>query len=145
TAPGGAAGSRILGNRIGTNAAGDAALANGREGVLIEDGSGVAVGTATAFGDNTNVISGNGGSGVRVVGGAGAPTLVDFNYIGVDASGARPLGNGADAALPYRDGITVSGGSVDIGTPVVWRGRAGNVISANAGAGVAVYGGTVQV
>jgi hypothetical protein len=83
---------RILGNLIGTNAAGSAALGN-REGVLLQGGSGFfqLLGGATAA--SRNVISGN-TRGV-VIGGAGPTngTRVTGNFIGTDVSGTQALGN----------------------------------------------------
>jgi hypothetical protein len=76
----------VEGNRIGTNAAGTAAVGNG---VGVE----VTAGTVVIGGDTDaarNVISGNAGDGVRL-GASGA--AVRRNYIGTTADGNAPLGN----------------------------------------------------
>lgn len=83
----------VLGNLIGTNAAGTLALAN-QVGVRMNGGSGFVqtVGAATAAG--RNLVSGNTFAGI-VVGGAG-PTnghRIIGNFIGTDISGSLPLGN----------------------------------------------------
>src|SRR5205807_1312938 len=97
----------IAGNYVGLNAAGTAALGN--------TGNGVSVGNSnsnrpqfTRVGTNgdgvaddleRNVISGNGGSGVRVEGTATAQTVIAGNYIGTDATGAVAVGNAADGVF----------------------------------------------
>jgi hypothetical protein len=130
----------IGGNRIGTNAAGDAPLGNGEEGVLVESpGMRVAITPHVAPARGSNVISGNGASGVRVVGPAGSDNYrfpnhvrVDSTLIGTDGSGARAIPNGQSPDAAWRDGITVTGGgSFDIGS---------NTISGNHGNGVALLG-----
>jgi parallel beta-helix repeat protein len=96
----------IEGNRIGTNAGGTAALPNGGSGIVFND-SGVSQnvvgGTATG---SRNVVSGNGDRGILLVNDASANT-VRGNYIGVDSSGAAPLGNGSD-------GITIARASDNV-------------------------------
>jgi len=104
----------VEGNRIGTDANGSAALANGLSGVLIASGaSGNYVGLG--FVDNTvskrNIISGNLESGIRISN--AKDNSVKGNYIGLDSTGAISLGNRSD-------GILVEGNSI------------GNVIGANA-------------
>ncbi|MCY3006216.1 MAG: dockerin type I domain-containing protein, partial [Planctomycetota bacterium] len=104
----------VEGNRIGTDANGTAPLANGLSGVLIASGaSGNDVGLG--FVDDTvskrNIISGNLESGIRISN--AKDNSVKGNYIGLDSSGATPLGNRSD-------GILVEGNSI------------GNVIGANA-------------
>ena len=77
------------------------------------------------------MISGNNGDGIDVESGV-ANTLIQGNYIGVDQTGAKPLGNGGDGlSIDAAPGITI-GGTVQ---------GAGNVISANALAGLLIEGG----
>lgn len=119
----------VRGNRIGTNAAGTAALANGF-GIRV-DGNAV----RTIIGGSTvadrNLISGNSGSGVIL----DAPNAVVLgNYIGVDAAGTK--------ALPNRDnGLELQAGAVNgtiggLASPV--GSGQGNVISGNTGNGISV-------
>lgn len=137
----------LSGNYIGTNAAGNRALGNDRDGVLIEGNLvGVTVGgpmtsTGNAFLPR-NVISGNAGSGIRAVRRSVGLLVVEGNYVGTDASGANPLGNGGSASLPHRDGITFAGGALRIGGPTE---ASRNFISANGGSGVAVSAGEAQI
>ncbi len=90
---GGGANLRILGNLIGTNAAGTAALGNGF-GVRLFGGTGFFQILGGADVASRNVISGN-GRGV-VIAGAGPTngTRVIGNFIGTDVTGTLPLGNG---------------------------------------------------
>ncbi|MGB7989486.1 MAG: DUF4347 domain-containing protein, partial [Candidatus Methylophosphatis roskildensis] len=83
-------GNTVLGNYIGTNAAGSAAIGNADEGIEIAStSSGNTIG-GTAVGAR-NVISGNGGEGVLINITTGNQLL--GNYIGVDATGTLDLGN----------------------------------------------------
>ncbi len=71
----------ILGNFVGTNAAGTAALGNGQEGIAVDSGSDNTIG-GTAAGAG-NVVSGNGGEGVSLGGsgsgsGLGSSMFVSF-------------------------------------------------------------------
>jgi hypothetical protein len=82
-----ASGNSVLGNRIGTDAFGAAALGNGGSGIEVLDASNNVV--------SGNVVSGNAASGVRIDGsGSGADgNRVQGNYIGTNAAGTAALGN----------------------------------------------------
>jgi titin len=104
----------VEGNRVGTDSEGSAALANRLSGVLIASGaSGNYVGLG--FVDDTiskrNIISGNLESGIRILN--ARDNSIKGNYIGLDVTGGKPLGN-------QTDGLLVEGSSN------------GNVIGANA-------------
>ena len=118
----------VAGNLIGTDVAGATAVGNRAP------ASNVAGGTATTIGGATsiarNVISGNKGDGIDVDSGV-TNTLIQGNYIGIDQTGAKALGNtGAGVSIGVAPGTTI-GGTAQV---------AGNVISANAGAGVTIEG-----
>jgi len=90
----------VAGNFIGTNAAGATAVSNVNGGVRIIGSSGNTVGGATTA--HRNVISGNIGRGVFIVGDASISAdnnIVQGNYIGVAADGSSPLGNSGAAGL----------------------------------------------
>ena len=94
----------------------------------------LAGGTATTIGGTTalarNVISGNDGDGIDVASGVPS-TLIEGNYIGVDQTGTKPLGNSGDGHVGERAiGVTIGGTAQG----------AGNVISANTEAGVSIAG-----
>jgi uncharacterized repeat protein (TIGR01451 family) len=111
----------IAGNLIGTDPTGTLAVGN-EVGISFGDGSDNTVGGTTPA--QRNVISGNNGSGMRLIGVDFRFNVIEGNYIGTDVTGTRPLGNG-------NDGIQVDGGSDNtIGGTVA---AAANVISANGG------------
>jgi hypothetical protein len=112
----------VVGNEIGTDAGGTAAVPNSGDGIFVE-GSNTTIG-GTASGD-ANVISGNGGYGVDI---DATDCLVAGNEIGTDASGTSAVGNSGD-------GIAVEGSNATIGGSA--SGDA-NVISGNGGNGIAI-------
>jgi parallel beta-helix repeat protein len=122
-------GNTVLGNRIGTTAAGTAALGNSTNGVSLYNSAGNLIGgTSTAA---RNVISGNGWSGVFVFGSLSTGNLVQGNYIGTDTNGSVALPNAGD-------GITVLGASANtIGGAVT---GAGNLLSGNSMGGLNMKG-----
>jgi hypothetical protein len=123
----GATGNKVLGNFVGTNASGTEALGNGGEGVEIFDTSDNTVGGAREAA--RNLISGNTDDGVEFQGATLGNEILG-NYIGTNASGTEPLGNGGDGVHILGEGNTV-GGTVS---------GARNVISGNGGDGVDFQG-----
>jgi len=119
------AGNVVSGNYIGTDPSGSLAVPNGVEGIWVA-GQGNTVGGSTAA--ERNVISGNGLFGINVSGSAATDNVVKGNYIGVDATGQKALGN--------RNGVGVSFGAQNNVIGGVEPGE-GNVISGN-GVGVLV-------
>ena len=115
----GSGSNEIDGNFIGTNAAGNAARAND-VGILIRDSPTNRIGV-----NGGNAISGNTGHGLLVTGDYTDSTQIQDNFIGADITGLVPLGN-------WLDGVRVSGARNTIIT--------GNVIAANGGYGVAIFG-----
>jgi hypothetical protein len=117
-----ATGNGIQGNKIGTDAAGTAEIAN-QVGIYLV-GSGNTVGGPSL--DARNLISGNYGDGLRI---QGSSNVVQNNYIGTDVSGTHPLGNGYN-------GVRLEGGAANnsIGTDT-----AGNFIAFNTGPGVVLF------
>ncbi len=119
----------ILGNFIGTNAAGTAALGNTLAGVRLQGSSGNIIGGGTA--SARNIISGNTEDGVRLTLNGITNTRnarIEGNFIGTDVNGTGDLGNG-------RHGINADGAVItDIGSDLR------NVISGNAQSGIAISG-----
>jgi Viral BACON domain len=120
-------GSVVQGNFIGTDVTGRTAVANASDGVLIMFGS-----ANNTIGGTTpaarNVISGNGANGVRS---DYHPNTVQGNFIGTQADGVSPLGNGSNGVLINLFDSNAVGGSAS---------GAGNTIAFNGGAGVVVLG-----
>jgi CSLREA domain-containing protein len=112
----------VIGNFIGTDVTGKAALKNAGAGVMIEAGLAIVGGSAAGAG---NVISGNASVGISFQTGAD-DGFVWGNLIGTDVTGAAALGNGAW-------GIAVHGLHNTIGGDTAGK---RNVISANADDGV---------
>jgi CSLREA domain-containing protein len=114
----------VKGNYIGTNAAGDAAVGNGQQGIEIFLGAhDNTIGGPTAA--ERNVISGNSQAGVQMWWGANH-NVVEGNYIGLSADGSTALPNGWPAGVDIYDGA----GENEV---------RGNVISGNnGGSGVSV-------
>ncbi len=122
------AGNLVQGNYIGTDVTGTVALPNGA-GVWINTGANEVIGGTTEAA--RNVISGNRTAGVRITGSGTVKNQVMGNYIGTDASGAHPLGNGGHGVEgDYNIGRNSIGGA---------SAGAGNVIAFNGGFGVNLF------
>ncbi len=124
---GGATNTLIQGNYIGIDQTGSQRVGNQGVGISVTTVTGVTIG-GTVHGDD-NVISANVGSGVSISGASGTGIIVLGNFIGTDYTGKSALGNGADGiAVSDPRGVTI-GGTVS---------GSANIISANAGAGIAL-------
>ena len=126
-------GTVVKGNYIGTNAAGDAAIPNNSgslPGALEINGNvqNTTVGGSTP--SERNVISGNDQDGVFIAG-IGSGNTISGNYIGTDAGGTAPLGNGGNGVTIFNGQGSTIGGMVA---------GDGNTIAYNAGDGVRVDG-----
>jgi titin len=125
----GTTGNQVLGNYIGTDINGLAALGNGLIGVSIMSGA-----ADNLIGGDTpgtgNLISGNVGVGVGIQGVGTTDNHVIGNYIGTDASGIIRLSNGLS-------GVAIADGAADniIGGDDP---NAGNLISGNAEHGILI-------
>lgn len=129
----------IQGNRIGTNLAGTLDLGNGSFGVqLTRGGSPPFPSVQFTIGGPTsaarNIISGNGGTGVRVNNLSGS-TTVQGNFIGTQSDGASPLGNDFDG-IEVNETATIGGTGAGEGNVIAHNGM--NPQFGSTGAGVAV-------
>jgi hypothetical protein len=147
----------IVGNRIGTNPAGTAAVSNGGDGIALSSGSiGNEIGgteytdTSTGQVNNPtgskgqvppvfvapplgNLISGNNGNGVSITGNS-RNNVLNGNFVGTTANGDGALGNGADGVvIDGSDGNSLIGCQFS-NEPFVYY----NVIDANGQNGLAV-------
>ena len=124
-----AAGNVILGNYIGLNAAGTAALGNINNGITLFNAPTNTVGGAGP--GARNVIAANGGSGINFNGGTARGNVIQGNYIGVNATGTAALANAGD-------GLTLNSAPANqIGGTNTGE---GNLISGNAKAGIYLNG-----
>ena len=118
----------MLGNIIGLNASGTAALENGSStagnGLSLDGSSDTVGGTAAA---DRNIISGNYLRGVQI---GGTDELVEGNYIGTDITGMVAIGNGL---IPGYAAMYVSGSGNTIGGAVV---GAGNLLDGSGTEGI---------
>jgi CSLREA domain-containing protein len=123
----------VLGNIVGLNASGTAALGNTGDGVNVTSfsSSNNNFGAAGAG----NVISGNGGNGIYT---ANGPHTIQGNIIGLNAAGTAVIGNASHGILASSANPLVVGGSGP---------GQGNVISGNGGSGIdgtGIYNFTIQ-
>ncbi len=123
----------LQGNFIGTNPAGTAAQPNA-QGVSVVNSASNTIGGLTTT--QRNLISGNTGDGIKIVGASSMSNIVQGNYIGVDVGGSTALANGGNGVLISGDGSTSSGARNNTvgGTLVAAR----NIISGNAASGVLI-------
>ena len=127
----------ILGNLVGTNAAGTASIPNSSDGVVVSTnglgGSFTIGGSAAGAG---NVISGNGARGLFVGGfGSGTAFTVQGNLVGTDATGTLPVPNGSYGLRAVSNGAAIGG---------IGAGE-GNVVAYNTGGGVVDDAGETNV
>ncbi len=123
-----ATGNTVLGNLIGTDTNGQRALANGLDGIFVNDSANNRL--------TNNLISGNASVGVRLSGSGASGNVVSSNLIGTSSDGGSALGNGYD-------GIFVNGapnnqltdnvvsGNRSVGIQLLGSGAAGNQIQGN--------------
>jgi hypothetical protein len=125
---GGAAENTIVGNRIGTDQTGTAAIGNALYGIYVTSPGNQIGGPAAGDG---NLISGNLRGGVAITGATATGNVVRGNRVGTTADGDTALANG-------NAGITVSNvsGNTIGGTAA----GAGNVLSGNASHGAMIVG-----
>ena len=122
----GTSGNVVTGNLIGTALGGVDALANTFTGIGIANGaSNNTIGGTTN--DDTNVISGNGTSGVSISDSGTTGNLVEGNFIGTNSSGTVAIANG-------QQGVLIENGAS--GNTIGGIANARNVISGNNGDGV---------
>jgi titin len=96
----------IQGNYIGTDITGTKPLGNGKQGIFIWSPTNVLIGGTTPAA--RNIISNNSSDGIGTFA-AGTSMTIEGNFIGTDASGSVPMGNGGagiDATFPN---ITIGG------------------------------------
>ncbi len=152
------ANNQILGNRIGTDSSGTVAVPNELNGINIDNVPSTIIGNSAA----SNIISGNGHSGISISGAMAANNVAEGNLIGTDITGTVDLGNGQNgviignapsntigAASAQGAANTISGnddtGVVIIGAGAVDNSVTGNRIGTNAAGNAALPNGFIGV
>lgn len=131
----GAATVTIVGNYIGINPDGDTAMANGDNGIEVQDGNNIFIGCASGGATHAkNVISGNTANGIKFTGTASINnSRIEANYIGLNVDGDAIIANG-------EDGIYVTGVDLDDGILIgADDADSRNVISGNGDDGIDLY------
>ncbi len=119
-----ATGNRIEGNYIGTDTTGMEARANGVHGVLVKRATNTVIGgtSSTTPGDGCagacNLISGNLIRGINIEDRGTDGTIIQGNYIGIDASGLGALGLGGGVLIIEASRTTI-GDTTSAGRNVV--------------------------
>lgn len=133
---GAANGNVVKGNYIGTNAAGNAILANTNQGISLFGATNNFIGGSSP--GEGNVISGNNSNGINILSsspGSGQPLApstgnhIEGNLIGTDVTGAVALRNNTNGVAISSSNSNVIGGTTA---------GARNVISGNTGSGITI-------
>jgi uncharacterized repeat protein (TIGR01451 family)/CSLREA domain-containing protein len=131
----------VQGNRIGVDKDGISPLGNAGDGIRILSSGNTIGGLLPGA---SNIISGNGGNGIRLGGSTfssppATGNLIQSNFIGTQADGVSPLGNTGDGIVLLPNAAAIGATNVTIGGLET---GAGNVIAFNGGNGVNLNGGT---
>ncbi|NLE75634.1 MAG: hypothetical protein GX605_02630 [Chloroflexi bacterium] len=116
----------LLGNRIGSNAIGAAPLPNGGAGVAVAGGAAFNIVGRVSEAER-NLVSGNNGPGIWLLGVGTTQNVVAGNLVGTDFSGFGPLPNS-------QEGLRLSDGAAD--NLLLF-----NLVSGNYGSGLLLSGG----
>jgi CSLREA domain-containing protein len=116
---------QVLGNRIGTDAGGTAAMPNVKAGVRV-GGTNQQIGVPGTGG--RNLISGNMGPGIAVVTGATNITIQN-NYIGTDVTGTAAIGNSNGIEVSPSTSVIIGGSPYSEGNLISGNDEAGMVLA----------------
>ena len=117
----------VVGNLIGTDSSGEKPIGNAAAGIFVNAGSNNLIGFITAGG--RNVVAANHASGIVLAAGA-TNNAVNGNYVGLNATGEKALGNLQGGVFIAEAPRNLIGGTVA---------GAGNVISGNKLAGIQIF------
>jgi hypothetical protein len=120
----------IAGNIVGADASGMVAMPNGENGIRVESGAhDNTIGGLLA--GHGNLISGNAGSGIVILGPGSDRNLIQGNLIGTDLTGEGLLGNGTGINIDQGPNDTLVGGDTV---------EARNIVAGSGGAGILISG-----
>jgi hypothetical protein len=123
---------QVSGNYIGTDVSGSVAVPNSSTGVLISSAPDNLIGGTIA--GSGNVISGNGGGGVRIQVASARGNTVQGNFIGTNSNATSPVPNGSSGiVVTMGASLNLIGGTIP---------GARNTIAFNNGIGVSIESGT---
>lgn len=108
----------ITGNQIGVfrTPAGTVKIPNALAGIKIENSESVLVGSiVTETTEARNVIAGNGGDGISIIGATSQINRINHSVIGTDEFGTANIGNAGDGVSVYGGGANIIGGNFFIG------------------------------
>lgn len=132
-------GNSVLGNYIGTSLSGSTSLANSNNGVAIYNSAGNRIGGEDP--GARNIISGNLGSGIYLIGLGAVANVVAGNYIGTTPTGSQMLSNQADGITIVGAPRNLVGGTVSFPCNLVsGNGKAGVFISGSGATGNVLLG-----
>jgi len=128
---------RVIGNFVGTDIDGYAALGNGHNGVILyESGTGNKVGGSTSV--ERNILSGNGFGGAAIALGSNG-NFIQGNFIGTDVAGSTAIPNGTGVDIWDNYGGNIIGGATE-GERNVISGNHFDGITINSSTGESVRG-----
>jgi hypothetical protein len=124
----------VQGNLIGTDSSGTMALGNKGNGAAIGAGAtGNTIGGTSA--GARNLISANMGNGL-IIFGAATQNFVQGNYIGIDVTGAKPLGNSTNGVLITASNNMIGGTTPGAGNTIAFNGNDGVLVNTGTGNGI---------
>ena len=132
----GTGGSVVRGNIVGTDMSGSIDLGNGSHGIFVNDESNVIGGTEFSA---RNVVSGNGGAGIRIEGILATGNRVFGNFIGTDLTGTLDVGNTGVGVRVNASNTTIGGTDPGARNLISGNDVSGVVIRANS-SGTGVFG-----
>ncbi len=115
----------IAGNFIGTDPLGVIDLGNGSGGITLFNSRNVVIGGQTAA--EGNVVSGNNGAGISLVGFSGLPggNTVVGNTIGTDRTGSRAIPNNGNGVFVNASGNQIGGTGAGQANTIAFNGSSG--------------------
>jgi hypothetical protein len=125
-------GNEILGNFIGTNLSGTAALGNSINGVVIGGPGNTVGGTDPGAG---NLISGNNRDGVQIASPTATNNQVQGNFIGTDVNGTSDLGNSGFGVFINAPDNFIRATASGEGNTIAFSGQDGVVIAGSTATG----------
>jgi CSLREA domain-containing protein len=140
----------VLGNLVGTDASGSAALPNAEVGIRLNNANNTVIG-GTGTGER-NVVAGHSVAGMDILLSTGS--IIRNNYVGTDAGGTSNLGNTVGIQIAQGPNNVVGGAGAGEGNLIAWNGTGvrfgpasvggvtGNTIRDNTGIGVDIVTGT---